>query len=421
MKSLVLWVGFSGLLLASSGAEDLTGLSAGQLNARGLAFFDQRQYRDAEKAYRASLEAWCRLGDRFAASRSITAGNLGTLLWMEGRYNEAEPLLLDRMRQTEAEGGMSPDAATAATTLAALYHAWGRFDQAEAFAIQAETALRSLPGHTEERLANRRMLASILLSEGRYQEGEPLMRGLLADLPPRLAVAAYNDLAAAEMWQQRPGEAEPLATRALELARQSLPPDHPLLAVALNNLAQAERFLGRYLEAERNYREAIDVWGRPPGPQRPDLAKGLMNLAAFYHERGRESGAEDLYRKAMPILERAYGRNNPLTLVAQNELGEVLRAEHRYSESERVSKSTLAALEAAIGQPDPRVIRALDNYARLLEDTRRAREATAVRGRIQSMAVSLEKLEEGTTGSASAGGGPENAARHGADRRPGVR
>src|SRR5689334_12129729 len=106
MKSVVLWVGLSGLLAATSAADDLTGLSAAQLNARGLALFEQHQYHEAELAYRASLAAWDRLGNRFAAGRSVTAANLGTLLWMEGRYSDAEPLFLQRMQQTEA----GPDA-----------------------------------------------------------------------------------------------------------------------------------------------------------------------------------------------------------------------------------------------------------------------------------------------------------------------
>lgn len=387
MKSVVLWVGLSGLLVAAPGAENLKGLSAAQLNARGLAWFEQREYGDAEQAYRASLEAWDRLGNGVATSRSITAANLGTLLWMEGRYSEAEPLLVERMRQADGDGTTSPNAASAATVLAAFYHAWGRFDKAEAFASQADTALGALPGQTEVRLANRRLLASILLSEGRYQEGEALMRGLLADLPPGLAVAADNDLAAAEIAQGHPVEAEAWAARALGLARQTFPPDHPLAAVSLNNLAQGQRFQGRYLEAEKNYREAIEIWRRALGPRHPDVAKGLMNLAAFYHDRGRESGAEDLYRQAAPILESAYGKDNPAALVAWNELGEVLRAEHRYSEAEKLSQATVAPLEAALRATDPRVIRALGNYARLLDETRRSREASAVRGRIQSMAA----------------------------------
>jgi len=114
-----------------------------------------------------------------------------------------------------------------------------------------------------------------------------------------------------------------------------------------------------------------------------------MNLAAFYHERGREAGAEELYREAAAIFDAAYGRDHLLALEARIELAEVLRSESRFSESERLSRAALDPLARTLGDHDPRVIRALANYARLLEETRRAPQAAAIRGRIEATAEGL--------------------------------
>jgi tetratricopeptide (TPR) repeat protein len=310
---------------------------------------------------------------------------MGTLFRVEGRYGEAEPLLLDWLRQSEAATG--PDSisvARASSSLAALYHAQGRGVDAEPFALRADGILqRHADEEPGEFADNSRILASIWLDQGRYSEGEALLRRLLPNLPDRLAVGAYNDLAAGALRQGRLSEAEPLALQAVEVAHRALPAGHPLLAVTINNLAQIERFQQRYEEAEKHYREAIGLWKQALGSGHPDLAKGLMNLAALYHERGREAGAEDLYRQAAGIFARAYGEGDALTLVARNELGEVLRAERRFSESEKLSRVTLESLEAALGDQDPRVIRALANYAHLLEDTKRTVQAAAIRGRIE--------------------------------------
>jgi len=119
------------------------------------------------------------------------------------------------------------------------------------------------------------------------------------------------------------------------------------------------------------------------------VARGLMNLAAFYHERGREAGAEELYREAAAIFDAAYGRDHLLALEARIELAEVLRSESRFSESERLSRAALDPLARTLGDHDPRVIRALANYARLLEETRRAPQAAAIRGRIEATAEGL--------------------------------
>jgi hypothetical protein len=85
------------------------------------------------------------------------------------------------------------------------------------------------------------------------------------------------------------------------------------------------------------------------------------------------------------IFESAYGSGDPLTLVARNELADVLRAEGRLTESGKLGPATLASLEAALGPQDSRVMQALANYARLLDDTKRSKEAAALRTRIQGM------------------------------------
>jgi len=363
-------------------------LSAAQLNALAIELNQERRYREAEWVYRRSLEAWDRLGPKVMVSRSITEDNLGMLLQQEGRYSEAESVMLEAARGIEAmEGIRNLNNARAVSALAALYSAWGRPEKAEPWAEQADQIFSALDDASkEERVASRQMRASLLLAQGKYPEGEGMLRAMVGELPDAQAVGAYNDLAVAETAQNHFAEAEVLASHALELAQRVFPPQHPLAAASLNNLAQVQRFQGRYLQAETNYREAIAAWEHTFGPQHPDTAKGVMNLAAFYHERGREAGAEDLYRRAAGIFENTLGRDHPLTLVARNELGDVLRAEHRYSESEKLSRATLGPLETSLGEQDPRVVRALTNYARLLKETRHPGEASAIRKRAEGLA-----------------------------------
>ena len=54
-------------------------------------------------------------------------------------------------------------------------------------------------------------------------------------------------------------EAEPLMRRALDIAEQSLGPDHPNVATSLNNLAQLLQATNRLDEAEPLMRRALDV------------------------------------------------------------------------------------------------------------------------------------------------------------------
>ena len=362
-----------------------------ELNSLATELFYLARYSDAEILYRRALEGWDRLGPEASGNRGITAGNLGTLLKVEGRYPEAESLLLNWIEQAEAASGPDGlDTGRAADALAALYLSWGQPAKAESMAVRANAIFAGqLEFQAPERTDNARLLASIWLEKGRYTEAEALLRPLVKILPDRGVAGVYNELALAEARQHHLSEAETLYRSALELARRVLPPQHPLLAVTLNNLAQVERSRARYLEAETDYREAIGIWQKALGPKHPDVARGLMNLAAFYHERGREAGAEELYREAAAIFDAAYGRDHLLALEARIELAEVLRSESRFSESERLSRAALDPLARTLGDHDPRVIRALANYARLLEETRRSPEAAAIRGRIEATAEGL--------------------------------
>src|SRR5690242_20134510 len=57
--------------------ENAQKLNAAELNALGIELFRQSRYKEAERAYRRSLEQWARLEPKVPLSQSITAGNLG--------------------------------------------------------------------------------------------------------------------------------------------------------------------------------------------------------------------------------------------------------------------------------------------------------------------------------------------------------
>jgi tetratricopeptide (TPR) repeat protein len=368
-------------------------------NALALELFYAGRYREAEPVYHASLAGWDRLGPAALRDRIVTAANLGTLLRAEGRFEEAESVLLDSLRRAENldsgdAGSRSLEWARAASGLGSLYLAWQQFGKAESFALQAQAVLeRRLEGGNAERVNNSSILGSIYLEQGRYDEAEALLRAALEHAGPRLATRTYNELAVMAMRRGRFEEAESLALQALETNRRLSAVPGPLTATITDNLAQICFLRKRYVEAEQHYRDAMSIWEATLGKRHPDTGKAYMNLAEFYHVRGRESGAEELYRRAAGILEPAYGKDHPLVLVAHNQLADVFRAEGRYSEAEKLGSASLAALQEKLRPEDPRVLRALANEARLLASTKRNKQAAALRERIQEMSRGLRVAE----------------------------
>jgi len=376
LKSIVLLLGTVILLEAQEPSPVL-------LNAQALEAYYQAHYQDAEKLYRESLAGWDRLRPDFARDRITTQANLGTLLRTEGRYAEAENLLLDCMREAQAGGAQSVETGRAASGLAALYLAWGKLPVAESYARRADKIFAHSEDVAVDQRNNWKLLGSLYLAKGSYAEAETLMNRVLASDDEHLAAGVYNELATAALRQNRLDKAETLALQALEMARHTLPEGHSLRPVIWNNLAQVYRREGRYVEAERSYRSAIESSQASLGAHHPDAAKVMLNLASLYHERGRQAEADELYGQAASVLEAVYGPNDALVLVARNEWADVLRSEGKLAEAEPMEHASLMALEMTLEPQDPRVLHAMDNYARLLNSLKRPKEAAALRAQIR--------------------------------------
>jgi tetratricopeptide (TPR) repeat protein len=217
------------------------------------------------------------LGDR--AGEATALNRLGNLFRLIGRYNKAEPLLvqaLDLRRNLFGEAHL--DVATSLNNLALLYDSQGRYAEAEPLYVRA-------------------------LSIREQQLG--------ADHPS--VATSLNNLAALYKSQGRYAEAEPLYVRALSIYEQQLGADHPDVATSLNNLAALYKSQGRYAEAELLLVRALSIHEQQLGADHPDVATSLNNLAALYHSQGRYAEAEPLYVRAVEIVQKTLGDDHPNT------------------------------------------------------------------------------------------------------------
>lgn len=152
----------------------------------------------------------------------------------------------------------------------------GRYAEAERLLVEA-VAEAERSGPDEGRLAEALVaLAGAVCKRGRPAEAVPLLERALA-IEEKLRGAEHpevgrtlNDLAG--MWLSRgePGKAEPLLRRAVAILEETLGGEHPDVAGGLNNLAGLYLTRGRYAEAEPLLRRTLAIRQKAQGaePQR---------------------------------------------------------------------------------------------------------------------------------------------------------
>lgn len=82
-------------------------------------------------------------------------------------------------------------------------------------------------------------------------------------------------------------EAEPLAKRMVEIARQRFGESSQGYARSLNGLALLYKAQGRYADAEPRYKRSLAIRENALGPEHLEVAASLNNLAALYYAQGR--------------------------------------------------------------------------------------------------------------------------------------
>jgi tetratricopeptide (TPR) repeat protein len=170
---------------------------------------------------------------------------LANLYKSQGRYGEAEPLLLQVLEILEHLGGDHPDVAASLNNLAELYRTQGRYSDAEALYIRSLSILEQQLGfaHSYHAATTVNNLALLYKSQRRYSDAEHLWSQLLFVQESQLEAnhsdiaLSLNNLAGLYYAQSRYSEAEPLYARALSIWEAQLGSDHPRISDSLNNLA----------------------------------------------------------------------------------------------------------------------------------------------------------------------------------------
>ena len=243
----------------------------------------------------------------------------GMEAYQQGRYTEAEKLLLVALSEAEKFGPNDPRVAKSLKKLGDVYHAQHRYSEAAQLYERSE-AIRK----RRKELAWARERAWLRYTEagrnahreGRYAEAEEQFKAAVKEAEtfgeqdPRYATS-LNSLALLYLTQGNYAQAEPLLQRSLAIAEKALGPEHPNVATSLNNLALLYYTQGKYAQAEPLYRRALAIAEKALGSEHPNVATTLENHADLLQKTNRDAEAANLEARAQAIRAKHAQENLP--------------------------------------------------------------------------------------------------------------
>lgn len=374
------------------------------------------------------------LDDKLGGEPLVEASMLGLITDTDdglGRYPQALAASDRQLALIRAHGGSALDLGRALTSRGEVLRELGQWPQAESVMREAVALLRPLRAPPE--LAAALDLLGIALEHNHHErEAETTFLEEIeqeshgdAQLRRRLSLPYYA-LGALYLNAGRDGEALSFERKALKLARQSLPPDHPDLLAMQAQYASTLVSNHRPAEAEPLLREVIAQDTRVSGAGHKDTLNTQWVLADDLIELHRDAEAAALALPAAQGLEALLGADNTYTLtawqtyaiaecnsheesvglpiarrveaarrrllaptdrllhMASSALGLCLLRSHRYAEAEAVLLAAAAGLEATRGP----------QYRRTQEAYRNLRDLYLASGRPQSAAIYAAKLRQ---------------------------
>jgi CHAT domain-containing protein len=227
-------------------------------------------------------------------------------------------------------------------------------------------------------------LALALHAQGRDQEAEAVLRGML-ELGERArgpndpeTAAALGDLSRLLSDEGRYKDAEPFARRLLSVREKTLGSEHALTAQAANDLGRILTELAQYEEAERLLQRAIVVRAKVLGTGNAATIVAMNSLAGMLNKAGRYPETVLVARRALTISEKTLGQSHAATLASLDILGIALWKEGHSTEAEPLLRRALSSAEKALGPTAPQVSTILNDLGLVMASEGRYSEAEAV-------------------------------------------
>lgn len=363
------------------------------MNNLAKLYSDRGRYCEAKKLLEEAIEMNIRLIGLESTLRvanlsnlETSVGNLAHLYQSLGYYKETELLLFEaldiRLRLMALQSSEPIDTLVnfnyilmKFNNLATLYYQQGRYEEAEDLLLPVIELKKVLvrKEHREMALLISN-LAQIYSQQGRYQEAEALCiqaleinRRLWGD--NHLAVAtALNNLAAQYHHQGRDSDAQAIWLKSLQIKKQLMGENHPDVATTMSNIAHLYCEHGYYKEAKSLYIKALKIWKIFLGDDHPNVATILNNLGGLHKAQRRYKVAERLFWQALKLRQSVFGNKHRAVANIFTNLAMLYEAQGSYKKAEELYIQAIEIYQQQLGEDHSITIKVSENL-KLLRDT----------------------------------------------------
>ncbi len=239
-------------------------------------------------------------------------GNLGSLYFEIGDYDQSEPVLLEVVSGfARLEDWVSHSQVL--SNLAIMYQMSGNYQKCESAFLQSlDYWEREQKLEHPFYLVILGNLARLYVDMGNFEKGESILLHYFElqdrlDKPNPISYAtALTTMSNIYAFKKEPDKEENMLLKCLSIEKEVYDRDHPELGATLANLGNFYMRIGRYDEAEKYLKEGFSILDKSFGPVSETSARNRMNLADLARARGDFEEADSLYLETRDLIKRVF-------------------------------------------------------------------------------------------------------------------
>ena len=318
---------------------------AAEMNDRGLAAAEKRDFATAEKLYLQAIGEWEKQGPEYAAHVAIVKMNLAQVYGAEGRRKECAETLEESLAGFRRTLGIKDLRSLAALKiLGGMHMMLGNHTRAEALFREALPIERELYPQDTQMARTLGGLASLNMREGRTEQAILLAEEALSIITKAEgentldAALAYANIAEGHRVLNRPDRALPLFRKSRSIYERLLGKDHPRVSSVLTQEGLLLMGEGKLGMAEDALERSLEIVEKSCPKCSFERAAAENNLALLRIRQGKLEEADRLLTKVLALQENAPEMPKSEMAVTLQSLAVVRQREKRYEDAERLKR-----------------------------------------------------------------------------------